>query len=95
VFYENSVPIHFQVRAGRPFQEIVAAARSLNADVIVISTHGQRGPVPSTLGSTTEKVIRHAPCPVIVVREKGRDLARGEVEVEVGDREMRSTGSCR
>lgn len=78
------VPIHFQVRAGRPFQEIVDAARSLNADVIVISTHGQRGPVPSTLGSTTEKVIRHAPCPVIVVREKGRDLARGEA----GDREM-------
>jgi nucleotide-binding universal stress UspA family protein len=68
------VPLHFLVRTGRPFSEIVGAARTLNADVIVISTHGQEGTSSSILGSTTEKVIRHAPCPVIVVREKGRDL---------------------
>lgn len=68
------VPVHFLVRAGRPFEEIVRAARSLNADVIVISTHGHRSAFASTLGSTSEKVIRYAPCPVIVVREKGPDL---------------------
>lgn len=68
------VPLHPLVKTGRPFQEIVCAAKSLNADVIVISTHSERGLFSATLGSTTERVIRYASCPVIVVREKGRDL---------------------
>lgn len=67
-------PLDLLVRTGRPFQEIVSAARALNADVIVISTHGQDGFSSSTLGSTTEKVVRYAPCPVIVVRSKGANF---------------------
>lgn len=71
---DGDVPIHSLVKTGRPFREIVCAAKSLNADVIIIATHSGRGTFSSTLGSTTEKVIRYAHCPVIVVREKGRDV---------------------
>lgn len=77
---DAGLPIHFLVRAGKPFEEIVCAARSLNADVIIISTHGQKNGFASTLGSTAEKVIRYAPCPVIVVREKGSDLVPGALD---------------
>ncbi len=56
------------VRSGIAFFEIAGAAKALNADFIVIGAHGLAGSSPSMLGSTVEKVVRHAPCPVLVVR---------------------------
>ena len=57
------------VRFGRSFHEIADAARTLKVDLIVIATHGYTGLKHALLGSTTERVVRHAPCPVLVVRE--------------------------
>ena len=58
------------VRVGRSFHEIATAARSRKADLIIISTHGYTGVKHALLGSTTERVVRHAPCPVLVVRQR-------------------------
>ena len=58
------------VRYGRSFQEITGAARNINADLIIISTHGYTGFKHALLGSTTERVVRHASCPVLVVRSR-------------------------
>jgi nucleotide-binding universal stress UspA family protein len=58
------------VRQGRSFNEIAGAARTLKADLIVIATHGYTGLKHALLGSTAERVVRHAPCPVLVVRER-------------------------
>ena len=48
-------------------REIVQTARELKADLIVIATHGEGGLKHMLLGGTTEKVICHAPCPVLIV----------------------------
>ena len=56
------------VRFGSAFHEITDAARTLKVDLIVISTHGYTGLKHVLLGSTAERVVRHAPCPVFVVR---------------------------
>ena len=58
------------VRFGRSFHEITEAARTRKADLIIISTHGYTGLKHVLLGSTTERVVRHAPCPVLVVRQR-------------------------
>ena len=58
----------FVVRNGAPFREIVDAARTLKVDLIVISTHGYSGLAHVFMGSTAERVVRHAECPVLVVR---------------------------
>ncbi len=63
------VPTDSVVRTGPPATEIVELAKSIPADVIVISTHGRTGLSHVVLGSVAEHVIRHAPCPVLVVRE--------------------------
>lgn len=60
---------------GRPFSKIVEAARTLKTDLIVIATHGYTGLKRTFLGSTAEAVVRHAPCPVLVVRSAERDFA--------------------
>jgi len=56
------------VRTGRSYNEIASAARSRKVDLIIISTHGYSGLKHVVLGSTTERVVRHAPCPVLVMR---------------------------
>jgi nucleotide-binding universal stress UspA family protein len=55
---------------GSPATEIVKAAKEWQADVIVIGSHSRRGLVRTLLGSVAEHVMRHAPCPVLVVRAK-------------------------
>jgi len=58
------------VRFGRSFHEITEAARTRKVDLIILSTHGYTGLKHALLGSTTERVVRHAPCPVLVVRQR-------------------------
>ena len=58
------------VRFGRSFHEIAEAARTRKVDLIIIATHGYTGVKHALLGSTTERVVRHAPCPVLVVRQR-------------------------
>lgn len=53
---------------GLPHFVIVEKAKELGVDVIVIATQGRSGLAHVLLGSVAEKVIRHAPCPVFVVR---------------------------
>ena len=62
------------LRIGDPEFEILETAKNMEIDLIVISTHGRKGINHLLLGSTTEKVVRHAPCPVLVVREQEHDF---------------------
>jgi len=64
------------LRLGKPYQEIAAAARELQVDLVVITTHGYAGLTHVLLGSTAERVVRHAPCPVMVVRDQETEAVR-------------------
>jgi nucleotide-binding universal stress UspA family protein len=61
---------------GRPVEEIISTARKLDADLIIMSTHGYTGLKHAFLGSTTENVVRYAPCPVLTLRESEHDFVR-------------------
>jgi len=63
------------VKTGRAFDQICKLADQLEARLIVISTHGRTGLKRMFLGSTAERVVQHAGCPVLVVREHERDFA--------------------
>lgn len=64
------------VRSGVPFVVITDLARDLETDLIVITTHGYTGLKHVFLGSTAERVVRHAPCPVLVVREREHEFVQ-------------------
>ena len=55
---------------GVPFDTIVDMARDEKVDMIVMGTHGRTGLPHALMGSVAEKVVRLAPCPVLVSREK-------------------------
>lgn len=64
----GAVPAQVIVVGGKPFLEIIKAAEEERADLIVIATHGHTGVEHILFGSTAEKVVRKAPCDVMVVR---------------------------
>ena len=55
------------VLVGRPDTEIVARASATGAHLIVMGTHGRSGLAHALLGSIAERVVQHAPCPVLIV----------------------------
>jgi universal stress protein A len=55
-------------RLGRAWHEIVEIAKETKANLVIIATHGYTGLRHALLGSVAEKVVRHAPCPVLTIR---------------------------
>lgn len=64
----GDVEVKIVLSHGAPFREIIDASRKQNADLIVMATHGLGGLSHVLFGSTTEKVVRKSPCPVLTVR---------------------------
>ncbi len=62
------------LRIGRPYAEIAEAATANRVDLVMITTHGFTGLKHVLLGSTAERVVRHSPCPVLVVRDQEREF---------------------
>jgi len=70
----QTLPTYPYVFAGKPYEQIILFAKVRNVDLIVIATHGNTGVRRALLGSTAERVVRHAGCPVLVVRETEREF---------------------
>ena len=62
------------VGTGIPFVEITQFAKEHEVDIIIVATHGMTGVEHILFGSTAEKIIRKAPCPVLVVRSEEHDF---------------------
>ena len=65
----KGVNCHAIVEMGKPWHIIVEVARKIAADLVVISTHGRKGLQHVLMGSTAERVVQHASCSVLVVRD--------------------------
>jgi len=65
----SGVSVKTIIKTGKPFIEIVETAGELDVDLIIIATHGRTGVEHILFGSTAEKVVRKAPCPVMTLRE--------------------------
>ena len=68
-FKTGGVQIATALREGLPFVEILEAAATLGADLIVMGTHGRSGIKRALVGSVTERVVRSSAVPVLSVRE--------------------------
>ncbi|MGD8305790.1 MAG: universal stress protein [Ignavibacteria bacterium] len=70
---KSEIPAEVKVatilKTGKPFFEIIETAAEENVDLIIIATHGHSGVEHILFGSTAEKVVRKAPCPVLTLRE--------------------------
>lgn len=68
-YVEASLQSETIIKTGKPFVEINETAKEIDADLIIMATHGHTGVEHLLFGSTAEKVVRKAPCPVLTLRE--------------------------
>jgi universal stress protein A len=65
----SGVDCSASVRIGVPYEEILEEAEKIAPDLIITGSKGRSGLARFLLGSTTERVVRHAPCSVLVARQ--------------------------
>lgn len=63
------IKIKTHVKTGKPYIEIIETSKENEIDLIIIATHGHTGFEHILFGSTAEKIVRKAPCPVLSLRE--------------------------
>lgn len=65
----TDVPADAEILTGNAVEEIIRYALDVNADLIVMATHGRSGVSHMLMGSTAEHVVRKAPCPVLTLKQ--------------------------
>jgi nucleotide-binding universal stress UspA family protein len=68
---EGEYAVELQWMHGNPAAKIVEYARDCRLDLVIMGTHGRGGTSHLLMGSTAEKVVRQAPCPVLTVNLDG------------------------
>lgn len=80
---DKSISPTFHGRTGRAFDQICRFAREIEADLVVMSTHGRTGLKRLFLGSNAERVVQHCGSPVLVVRQHEREfVADGRLQLQ-------------
>jgi len=70
VVRRRGIKVHPAFKEGPPSEEIIKAAEEFGADLVVLGTHGRRGVDRLVMGSVAERVMRKAPCSVLIIRER-------------------------
>jgi nucleotide-binding universal stress UspA family protein len=81
---DADVPVETHVQSGTPHRVIVDVASDIDADLIVMATHGRRGVERYLLGSVTERVLRTSGVPVLSVQIGDREAGNGEPHADAG-----------
>jgi nucleotide-binding universal stress UspA family protein len=72
VVTHRGLTIHPLLVEGRPAEEIIRAAARTHADLVILGSRGMTGLKGALLGSVSRRVARHAPCSVLVARNRRR-----------------------
>ncbi|MGE5125283.1 MAG: universal stress protein [Betaproteobacteria bacterium] len=75
----RGLTVREEVVQGKPSAEIIRFASENEVDMIVLGTHGKGMLDQALFGSTTERVVRRSPCPVLTVRPAGHEFVEGDV----------------
>jgi nucleotide-binding universal stress UspA family protein len=75
----RGLPVREEVVQGKPSAEIIRFAAENEIDIVVLGTHGKGMLDQALFGSTTERVVRRSPCPVLTVRPAGHEFVEGDV----------------
>jgi nucleotide-binding universal stress UspA family protein len=76
----DGLAVHTALAQGDPVEEVLRFAAERTIDLIVIGTHGYTGLTHLLTGSTAEKVVRRAPCPVLTVHHPEHEFVTPDEE---------------
>src|SRR5512141_2648778 len=75
----RGLTVREQVVQGKPSVEIIRFAAENDVDIVVLGAHGKGMLDQALFGSTTERVVRRSPCPVLTVRKPEHEFVEGDV----------------
>lgn len=74
----RGIVLHTRIATGIPCEEVLSAVEAEDSDLVVVGTKGKSGLAHVLLGSTAERIIRTAPCPVLTVRMDPEEVSPGK-----------------
>ncbi len=84
-FDKLGVPYKTKTIVGRIYVEIVNVAKEINADIIIMGTHGVTGIKEFFIGSNAYRVVSESPCPVIVVQSHAKEIGFKNIVLPIDD----------
>ncbi len=87
---EDGISYRTRAEIGHPVESVLRVAEEEKADLIVLGSHGMGGFQRLFLGSVSEGVAHHAPCPVLIVRGKSHEIQRILVAVDGSERSYKA-----
>ena len=72
--FDGADKVEIDVFYGNPWQAICVWAEEHEIDLIAVATHGRTGIGHARIGSTAERIVQHAPCPVLTVKDPEREF---------------------
>lgn len=72
--FGSATGVTARVLFGNPWSAICKYAEEAAIDLVVVATHGRTGLRHVLIGSTAERIVQHAPCPVLTVKRSERDF---------------------
>lgn len=71
--FQPADDVRSEVILGQPWSSICDYAREQKIDLLIVPTHGRTGLTRVLIGSTADRIVQHAPCPVLVVKQSQQD----------------------
>jgi len=74
--WREGLDVEFEIRKGKPADEILKFAKEKDVDLIIVGTTGKSALQAALIGSVARNIVNHAPCPVIVWRPGQQDFVK-------------------
>lgn len=91
--YEMQNRVHRQVLNGRAHAELIEYSKQHQADLIVVGSRGRAGILSLSLGSVAQRILKEAPCPVVLVRADLTNAIESQDEADIQYRGLKESDS--
>lgn len=85
IHLKSGVTLNIRTEVGRIYKKICQVAKEVDADIIVMGTHGASGYQKFSVGTNTSRVVQEAPCPVISVQTHAKNLGFKKIVVPIDE----------
>jgi nucleotide-binding universal stress UspA family protein len=72
--FEDDQSIVTKILFGNPWPSICSYANDNEIDLVIVTTHGRTGLTHALIGSTAERIVQHAPCPVLTIKHPQKEF---------------------
>jgi nucleotide-binding universal stress UspA family protein len=85
IHMKSGVELNVRTEVGRIYRKICQVAKEIEADIIIMGTHGASGYQKFSVGTNTSRVVQESPCPVISVQSHARNLGFKKVVIPIDE----------